>query len=92
MNLIKTVVLLCLSSQVLADCGEPGSSKSSPLLPKYLKPAQVYPENHKVWYNCQTAIIGPTYRICEMGKWTHYIPKCRMLAFTNEYDVQNIEP
>lgn len=78
MTLIKTVLLLCLSYHVQADCGEPGNSKSAPLDTSELKASHVYPENYTVWYVCPTKpIAGSNTRNCENGQWTDTIPKCR---------------
>lgn len=85
MVILKTAVIICSYYQVLADCGEPGNSKSAPLDTETLISAHVYPENHTVSYQCQEAFLGPYYRECKNGKWTETIPKCR------ESDVNSLE-
>lgn len=85
MILTKTVILLCLYCQVQSDCGQPGSSKSLAPDEEYLNAAQVYSEKHKVWYRCPTAIVGSYGRVCENGKWTTPIPKCRKYANISQF-------
>lgn len=76
----RTAVLLCLYHQVLADCGEPGYSKSAPLDSDTFNAAQIYLENTTVTYKCSNALLGSYHRECVNGKWTNTIPKCGEFA------------
>lgn len=81
MILTNSVVLLCLTHRVLADCGEPGSSKSAQPDRYMLNPVQHYSEGYVISYDCPTTMAGSYARTCKNGKWTEVIPKCRKSRF-----------
>lgn len=91
MFIVKIIVLLWLSYRSFADCGEPGSAKSTMPDLDYLNASHVYPEGYKVSYECLTTLAGDSERVCENGKWSETIPKCRKFASINWNIMNKIE-